>query len=299
MSFTSEVKDELARVMPACPQCEKATLAALVRIEGTLFVSGPARYRVEIATDAPASARLVVRLLHGIYSLKTNLTMRRSVLHKTPNYLIEVPAQPHLADALRDMGVLSAEGGLEMGIKESLVAKPCCAAAYLRSDFHFEITVESEALAEGLVELMARKDITARIMARRSSYMVYLKSGNAITEFLAFTGAHQAALSMEEERVVKSVRNDVNRQINAELANQQKAASAAVEQIYAIRRVVEHYGMEDLPPAIREFIRLRVTYPEASLKELGQRATPPLSKSAVYHRVRRLESMAAELDAGE
>ena len=236
MSFTSEVKDELARVMPACPQCEKATLAALVRIEGTLFVSGPARYRVEIATDAPASARLVVRLLHGIYSLKTNLTMRRSVLHKTPNYLIEVPAQPHLADALRDMGVLSAEGGLEMGIKESLVAKPCCAAAYLRgaflgsgfisnpkSDFHFEITVESEALAEGLVELMARKDITARIMARRSSYMVYLKSGNAITEFLAFTGAHQAALSMEEERVVKSVRNDVNRQINAELANQQKA----------------------------------------------------------------------------
>lgn len=312
MSFTSEVKDELARVMPACPQCEKATLAALVRIEGTLFVSGPARYRVEIATDAPASARLVVRLLHGIYSLKTNLTMRRSVLHKTPNYLIEVPAQPHLADALRDMGVLSAEGGLEMGIKESLVAKPCCAAAYLRgaflgsgfisnpkSDFHFEITVESEALAEGLVELMARKDITARIMARRSSYMVYLKSGNAITEFLAFTGAHQAALSMEEERVVKSVRNDVNRQINAELANQQKASSAAVEQIYAIRRVVEHYGMEDLPPALQEFIRLRVTYPEASLKELGERATPPLSKSAVYHRVRRLESMAAELDAGE
>lgn len=75
---------------------------------------------------------------------------------------------------------------------------------------------------------------------------------------------------MEEERVVKSVRNDVNRQINAELANQQKAASAAVEQIYAIRRVVEHYGMEDLPPALQEFIRLRVTYPEASLKELGR-----------------------------
>ena len=266
MSFTSEVKDELARVMPACPQCEKATLAALVRIEGTLFVSGPARYRVEIATDAPASARLVVRLLHGIYSLKTNLTMRRSVLHKTPNYLIEVPAQPHLADALRDMGVLSAEGGLEMGIKESLVAKPCCAAAYLRgaflgsgfisnpkSDFHFEITVESEALAEGLVELMARKDITARIMARRSSYMVYLKSGNAITEFLAFTGAHQAALSMEEERVVKSVRNDVNRQINAELANQQKAASAAVEQIYAIRRgggALRHGGLAPGAPGV-------------------------------------------------
>lgn len=312
MSFTSEVKDELARVVPGCPACEKATLAALVRIEGTLFVSGPDRYRVEIATDAAAVARLVVRLLHSIYRLKTDLTMRRSVLHKTPNYLIEVPAQPHLAESLRDMGVLSAEGGLEMGIKESLVAKPCCAAAYLRgaflgsgfisnpkSDFHFEITVESEPLAEGIVGLLARKEIGARVMQRRSSYMVYLKSGASILEFLAWTGAHQAALSMEEERVVKSVRNDVNRMINAELANQAKAADAAVDQIYAIRRVVEHYGIDDLPPAIQEFIRLRVTYPEASLKELGERANPPLSKSAVYHRVRRLEQMAAELEAGE
>lgn len=309
MSFTAEVKDELARVQPECPSCEKATLAALVRIEGTLFVSGPNRYRVEIATDAPAVARLVVRLLHSLYELKTNLTMRRSVLHKTPNYLIEVPAQAHLAEALRDMGVLSAGGGLEMGIKESLVAKPCCAAAYLRgaflgsgfishpkSDFHFEITVESEPLAEGLVALMARKDIGARIMQRRSSYMVYLKSGNAILEFLAFTGAHQAALSMEEERVVKSVRNDVNRIINAEIANQQKASNAAVEQIYAIRTVVEHYGMENLPPALQDFIRLRVLHPEASLKELGERANPPLSKSAVYHRVRRIEQMMREIE---
>lgn len=309
MSFTAEVKDELARVAPDCPACEKATLAALVRIEGTLFVSGPNRYRVEIATDAPAVARLVVRLLHSLYELKTNLTMRRSVLHKTPNYLIEVPAQAHLAEALRDMGVLSAEGGLELGIKESLVAKPCCAAAYLRgaflgsgfisnpkSDFHFEITVESDALAEGLVALMARKDIAARIMQRRNSYMVYLKSGNAILEFLAFTGAHQAALSMEEERVVKSVRNDVNRMINAEIANQQKASNAAVEQIYAIRTVVEHYGMENLPPALQDFIRLRVLHPEASLKELGERANPPLSKSAVYHRVRRIEQMMREIE---
>ena len=312
MSFTAQVKDELARVVPGCGACEKATLAALVRIEGTLFVSGPDRYRVEIATDAPAAARLVVRLLHSIYRLKTNLTMRRSVLHKTPNYLIEVPAQAHLADSLRDMGVLSVEGGLERGSKESLVARPCCAAAYLRgaflgsgfisnpkSDFHFEITVESESLAAGLVELLARKDIGARIMQRRNSYMVYLKSGASILEFLAWTGAHQAALSMEEERVVKSVRNDVNRMINAEMANQAKAAGAAVGQIHTIRTVVEHYGMEELPPALQDFIRLRVTYPEASLKELGERANPPLSKSAVYHRVRRIEQMAAEIEAGK
>ena len=82
MSFTAEVKDELARVLPECSHCGKATLAALVRIEGTLFVSGPGRYRVEIATDVPSVARLVIKLLHGIYQLCTELTVRRSVLHK-------------------------------------------------------------------------------------------------------------------------------------------------------------------------------------------------------------------------
>ena len=308
MSFASEVKDELTHVPPECSHCEKATLAALVRIEGTLFVSGPERYRMEIATDVPSVARLVIRLLHTLYKLRTDLTVRRSVLHKTPNYLIEVPAQAGLAPALHDMGVLSPDGGLEMGISADLVAKRCCAAAYLRgaflgsgfisnprSDFHFEIIVESAELANGLVDLMAERGISARIMQRRSSYMVYLKSGNAILEFLAFAGAHHAALVMEEERVVKSVRNDVNRAINAELANQQKASNAAVEQLFAIRVVLEHYGMENLPPALQEFIKLRVTYPDASLKELGQHSTPPLSKSAVYHRVRRLESMAREV----
>ena len=100
MSFTAEVKDELSRVPATCSHCDKAVLAALVRIEGTLFVSGKNRYRVEIATDAPSVARLVIKLLHELYRLKTNLTVRRSVLHKTPNYLIEVPAQPQLAAAL-------------------------------------------------------------------------------------------------------------------------------------------------------------------------------------------------------
>ena len=308
MSFTSDVKDELARVAPTCTHCEKATLAALVRIEGSLFLGGQGRYRLEVATDVHSVARLVIRLIHEIYGLKTEVTVRRSVLHKTPNFLIEVPAQPQLAEALADLGVLDDHGGLELGIRPQLVEKQCCAAAYLRGaflgsgfvsdprgDFHFEITVESEPLAEGLVALFAEKDINARIMQRRSSYMVYLKSGEAILEFLAFTGAHQSALSMENARVIKSVRNEVNRQTNAEIANQAKTANASVDQLYAIREVLEHYGMENLSPALQDFVKLRIAYPDASLKELGEHADPPLSKSAVYHRVRRIEQMAQDI----
>lgn len=308
MSFTAEVRDELARVQPECSHCDKAVLAALVRIDGTLFVSGPGRYRVEIDTDSASVARLMIRLLHAIYQLKTELTIRRSVLHRTPNYLIEIPAQPHLADALSDMGIITEDGGLETQIKPELIAKPCCAAAYLRgaflgsgfisnpkSDFHFEITVESENQAEGLVKIMSDKGIPARYVQRRSSFIVYLKSGSSILEFLAFTGAHHAALDLEEERVVKSVRNDVNRQINAELANQQKASKAAIRQLMDIKCVLEHHGMESLSPALQEFIKLRVRNPEATLKELGDMASPPLSKSAVNHRMRRIEAMAEKI----
>ena len=307
MSFNTEVKEELARVDSTCSHCDRALLAALIRIEGTLLISGQGRYRLEIVTDAPSVARLTWRLLHESYGLRTELTTRRSVLHKTPNYLIDVPVQEGLTEALRDMGVLG-DHGLELGVAPELVAKQCCAAAYLRGaflgsgfvsdprgDFHFEITVESQEMADDLAEIMAEKGIRARVMQRRSSFIVYIKSGESILEFLAFVGAHQSVLVMENARVVKSVRNDVNRQTNAEIANQKKAAEASVDQIYAMRSVLEAYGVERLPPALREIIRLRVQYPDATLKELGERADPPLSKSTVYHRIRRIEQMAKDL----
>ena len=281
MSFTADVKDELTRVIPTCSHCDKATLAAIARIEGTLLFSGPGRYKLEIATEISSVARLVIRSLHTLYKLKTELTVRRSVLHKTPNYLITLP---------------------------HLVEKTCCAAAYLRGaflgsgfiaeprgDFHFEITVESEELADGLVQLMADRDINARVLHRRNSYIVYLKSGEAISEFLAFVGAHQCALAMENERVRKSVRNEINRKVNAEVANQAKSAEAAIDQIVSIRKLAESGKMAELSPGLQEFVKLRLQNPDASLKELGQRANPPLSKSAVYHRVRRLEEMAKSL----
>lgn len=308
MSFTTDVKNEMTRVAPTCSHCDAAVLSGLMRTEGSLFFSGKGRYRMEMSTDIPAVARLTIRLLHGLFGLRTELTVRRSVLHKTPNYLITVPGQPHMEDVLRALGIID-DTGFVAGIAAHLVNKRCDAAAYLRGifmgsgfvsdpkgDFHFEMTIENEQLAADIVELMRDHDINARIMSRRSSYLVYLKSGSAITSFLALTEAHQSALAMENERVIKSLRNDVNRQVNAEMANQAKSAEASVEQIMAIRKVVDRYGLDNLPPALRDYISLRVAYPGASLKELGQHADPPLSKSAIYHRVRRIEQMAREID---
>ena len=310
MSFTTEVKEEMSRIPAQCSHCDRALLSALVRIEGSLHVSGSGAYRLEVATDGIFVARLIIRLVHEIYHLKTEFTVRQSVLHKTQNYLIGVPAQPQLAESLADLGVLTADGGMEFGIKPAIVAKQCCAAAYLRGaflgsgfvasprgDFHFEITVSGRELADGLVDIMAEREIPAKIVQRRNAFVVYLKSGESITDVLAMTGAHQAALRLENERVYKSMRNDVNRKTNAEVANQGKTVESAMKQVFAIRKVVDAYGMENLPVALQDYIRLRVTYPDASLAELGERATPPLSKSAIAHRVRRIEQMAAEIDA--
>ena len=311
MSFTAEVKEELSRIEPRRECCLKAELSALVRIEGTLHLAGKERYRLEIATETAPVARKTIKLLHNLYDLKTELTVRRSVLHKTNNYLITVPGQPRLPQALNELGILDDSLSLAGGIAQRVVRRDCCAISYLRGaflgggfvadphgDFHFELTAESEQMAEDLAALMGRFDIGARVTQRRGLYTVYLKGAEPIVTFLALVGAHRALLRTEDVRILKSMRNDVNRLVNAETANLQKTADAALSQIEAIETLSETTGLENLPAALRELAELRLEYPEVSLRELGELADPPLSKSAVYHRVRRIEELAATLQEG-
>lgn len=308
MSFTAEVKEELSRVMPARSCCPRSELAALIRVEGTLHLAGGERYRLEMATETAPVARKAIKLMHSLYGLKTELTVRRSVLHKTNNYLITVPSQPALAVALSDLGILDEAAGLNYGVPAKLVRKDCCAISYLRGaflgggfvadphgDFHFELTAETEELARGLVSLMARFGIEAKVTRRRGLYAVYLKGAEPIVTFLALVGAHRALLRTEDVRIIKSMRNDVNRLVNAETANLQKSADAAMSQVEDIRYLAETHGIESLPAALQELAQLRIDHPDVSIRELGEYADPPLSKSAVYHRIRRLEALAAEL----
>jgi cell division protein WhiA len=237
VSFTAEVKEELSRIEPKRQCCLKAELAALVRIEGTLHITGRERYRLEIATETAPVARKTIKLLHGLYDLKTELTVRRSVLHKTNNYLITVVSQPRLPQALNELGVLDDALALTYGIAPRLVRRDCCAIAYLRGaflgggfvadphgDFHFELTAETAEMAEDLRALMGRFGIHAKVTQRRGLHAVYLKGAEPIVTFLALVGAHRALLRTEDVRIVKSMRNDVNRLVNAETANLQKSA---------------------------------------------------------------------------
>lgn len=129
MSFTAEVRDELARCEPECEYCDLSTLAALTRVSGTLSLTGSGRYRLTVATETGAVARTMITLTHRILKLKTEFTVRKSVLHKVRNYLITLPDQPDLDKALVLLGILDRRGGLVAGVPRHIVARPCCRLA--------------------------------------------------------------------------------------------------------------------------------------------------------------------------
>lgn len=304
MSFTAEVKDELARVGGSCPECDVAELAALVRVCGALSFHGSGAYSIRVSTETGAVARTVIRLAHEVFDLDTSLTVRRSNLHRSRNYLIEIPEQKGLEQALIRMGVLILGRGLSSGIAARVVARPCCRAAYLRGafmaggfiadprgDFHLEIAVTGDEFADDLLELLDDEGITARVNRRRGSYAIYLKSFDDIAALLGVVGAERTARAVKNIRVMKSVKNNVNRRVNAELANQARSTGASADQLALIDRVEREVGFDALPPALLQFCVARREHPELSLRDLGAQMMPPLSKSALYHRVLRLEKL--------
>lgn len=309
MSFTAEVRDELSRIDLGKPCCARAEFAALLRLQGSLTLSSGGRYRVELATENAPVARKFIALAREVYGLKTELTVRKSILHRTNNYLITVPTQPKLAEVLDEIGLIGATGPhYHAGVAPHLIESECCAIAYLRGaflasgfvadpkgDFHFELYTHSEQVAIDLAAVLRRFEISPKVLERRGGWTVYLKGAEPIVDFLALVGAHKALLRTENVRIVKSMRNDVNRRVNAEIANQAKTTQAALDQLDAIQLIDRAVGLDSLPPALTEFARLRLANPDASLRELGDLSTPPLSKSAINHRMRRLEQMAAKI----
>ena len=311
MSFTAEVKDELSRVEAPSRAAELAQLSALVRVCGTLSFRGSGRYSIRIATETGAVARTVIKLTHRLFDLETALTVRRSVLHKTRNYLIEMPEQEGLAEDLVRLGILLPGRGLAPGVPSALVADAASREAFVRGafmaggfiadprgEFHLEIAVTGEEFARALVALARALGASARLNRRRGAYAIYLKSYEDVTQLLRAMGARRMARVVEVARAKKSVKNDVNRRVNAEMANQARSTGAAVGQLALIDRAERLVGLESLPPALRDFCRARRANPELSLAALGAELDPPASKSAVYHRVLRLQELveAAEHD---
>ena len=305
MSFTAQVKDELSRQEGECPECAYAQLSAIARVCGTLSFRGPSRYALRVSTETGAVARAMIKLTHDLFDLETLLTVRHSNLHKTRNYLIEVPEQAGLEADLQRLGILVPGKGLATGVPLGLLERPCCQQAFVRGafmaggfiadprgDFHLEIAVTGEEFARGLQALLEGMGVHARLNRRRGAFAVYLKSFDGIVRLLRLMGARRSAQAVENMRRMKSLKNDVNRRVNAELANQARSTASAADQLALADAAQAAAGPEGLPHALREFCDLRRANPELSLAALGQLCDPPASKSAMYHRVLRLQQIA-------
>ncbi len=189
-----------------------------------------------------------------------------------------------------------------------MVQQGCCKRAFIRGAFlaagsmsnpqkayHFEIVCGSDRQAQQLKDMINSFGMDAKIVARKKNQVVYVKEGEHIVDLLNIMEAHQALLNLENVRIVKEMRNSVNRQVNCETANISKTVNAAVRQIEDIRFIQAKRGLESLPDNLREIALLRLEFPDAPLKELGTYLNPPVGKSGVNHRLRRISEIAAEM----
>ncbi len=191
---------------------------------------------------------------------------------------------------------------------EPLIRRQCCKRAFLRgiflacgsvtdphSRYHLELAVGSRDRAIRIQEIIGVFELEAKIIERKSGYVVYMKEGAAIVDFLNITGAHVALMEFENVRILKEMRNSINRQLNCETANIKKTVSAASRQTEDIRFIHDTIGFGNLSENLSQIARVRLENPEVTLKELGEKLDPPIGKSGVNHRLRKLSEIAEEL----
>ncbi|WP_051275901.1 DNA-binding protein WhiA [Desulfovirgula thermocuniculi] len=314
MSFSSLTKNELARVAGKERCCRLAELAALVRIGGSLHLeAGQGKLLVE--TESAAVARKLFSLFKDCCGLHGEVAvLRHRTLRKNNRYQVQVRSPRGVKEILSLLGLVDGRGNLTEGVPRGLVRRDCCRRAYLRGAFlgggsvsdpggayHLEVVAGDLTHARGVCRLMRRFGLKAGISRRKGRHVVYLKDGGSIADLLRITGAHGALLEFENRRVYKDMRNRVNRLVNCETANLNKTVNAALRQLENIRFLAAALGLDRLPPALRQVAEARLRHPDASLRELGEMLEPRASKSAVNHRLRRLDELARKLreTAGE
>ena len=286
MSFSSDVKNELARQYGKGRHCQLAELAGILSMNG--------RYKdglIRMETDNNLLFEKYAVLLQKAFSLDMSKT-------------VDEENSARIVSALR----LEESGHVD----ELILQRTCCKRAFLRGAFmtagsisdptksyHFEIVCRTMEQALQLQKQMEAFSAEAKIVERKNHYIVYLKEGSQIVDMLNVMEAYVSLMNLENVRIVKEMRNLVNRKVNCETANINKTVNAAVKQIEDIRKIQSTIGFEELPYTLREMAQLRLDYPDATLKELGEYVDPKIGKSGVNHRLRKLSSIADTLGGQE
>lgn len=312
MSFSSEVKEELTRQVSKSRHCQIAELAAIISLCGRVQINTKDQYLVRIQTENAAVARKSFMLIKEAFQVCPEVTTRQTKkLKKSWIYILTVPTPEVSLKILQAVRLLDDMGDISenLSVTDNLVIqRSCCKRAFLRGAFlsagsisdpekfyHFEIVCTTYAKAQQLQELICSFEIDAKIIQRKKYYVVYVKEGAMIVDALNVMEAYVSLMNLENIRILKEMRNSVNRKVNCETANLNKTVSAAVKQVEDIKYIRSHAGLESLPEGLCEMAQLRLEHPEASLKELGMMLSPSVGKSGVNHRLRKISNIANDL----
>ena len=273
MSFSSDVKEELARQNSKAKHCQVAELSAMIMQEGRISINP---LSLSFETDNPILLEKYAILIKRAFGVDVEDVLDSKVCKM----------------------IVEAIQGLYL-------EKTCCKRAFIRGAFlasgsmtdpnkgyHFEIVCRTPEQASRLQELMREFETDPKIIERKNYYVVYLKEGSQIVDMLNVMEAYVSLMNLENVRILKEMRNSVNRQVNCETANISKTVNAAVKQISDIELIRDTDGLDSLPAPLREMALVRLEYPEAPLKDLGKYMDPPVGKSGINHRLRKLSAIA-------
>ncbi len=298
MSFSSEIKNELAALSNESPCCDVAQTYGMAELGRSFSLLG-----VSWQTEHEAAAKRYAALLKTICGVVPQCT--EPAEGKPGMYVVSVPPE-----ARRRVLERFGHDGLEVTRRLNRAVLECdaCPAAFLRGaflacgaitnpqiDYHLEFSVPYLNLSRDLTALLGELGFHARTVRRKGNYVVYFKESEQIEDCLTLMGATNASLELMNVKIVKSIRNKVNRAANCETANLDKTVAAALVQSEAVKKIERHAGLESLPEELRELCRLRLENPDLSLRELGELLEPPISRSGVNHRFRRILEIAEKL----
>lgn len=311
MSFSARVKEELTEQTGAARHCQIAELTAIVTLCGRIQITERETYRLWIHTENFSVARKFFTLLKKTFNIESEVSVRKNRSGQTYLYTVLVKDPKKAENVLRSGKLLTEEGEIreDLSLVSNLVVQNyCCKRAFIRGAFlaagsisdpekgyHYEIVTPTGEKACQLRDLINAFGLDSKVAQRKNHYLVYLKEGSQIVDILNVMEAHVALMELENVRILKEMRNSVNRQVNCETANINKTVAAATRQTEDIAYIRDTVGFSDLPEGLSEIAELRLEHPESSLAELGKMLGSPIGKSGVNHRLKKLSLIADRL----
>lgn len=312
VSFSKEVKDELSRQLSTARHCQIAEIAAIISLCGRVSINEKDEYHIKIHTENLTVARKYYTLMKKTFQVNPEIVIKQSnYLKKNKVYAIIIKDPKISMNILKAAKLIDSYGEVKENLSvvdNVVVQNTCCKRAFIRGAFlaagsisdpektyHFEIVAATESKAMQLQEIIGSFDIDAKIILRKKYYVVYVKDGSQIVDLLNIMEAHVSLMNLENVRILKEMRNSINRQVNCETANINKTVAAAAKQVEDILYIKETVGFSELSVGLEDIASLRIQYPESSLKELGEMLSPPIGKSGVNHRLRKISIFADNL----